>query len=276
MRSSSPANHNGSPSCSQLPASRTAGIFRASLRINEFCRNYAKGRCRFTAEECDRIHAISDPSPSPQLRHANYSSSAPSAFVIAPSTAKRKCVDIFLEFDASHSERRISGYPVELGASRVSSQPNRYYNHQSPNQFNNRPVEDWTIIGFSMDTAGGVERSLYRILQIRVGLATWDDAHGEISVPENFIVIPKLSRDTVVIGMSFLRKPEVGGFVDVARSRPTFSGSWYSNGGLLSIQFVNPGALSTMRVITIPDGCLLHYEPPPEPRDCFRSTPSST
>jgi hypothetical protein len=44
----------------------------------------------------------------------------------------------------------------------------------------------------SMDTAGGVERSLYRILQVRFGLAAWDDACGDFSVSENFIVIPKL------------------------------------------------------------------------------------
>jgi hypothetical protein len=118
----------------------------------------------------------------------------------------------------------------------------------------------------SMDTAGGVERSLYRTLQVRVGLATRDDAHGNCSVPENFTVIPKLSRDTVLIGLSFLRKPEVGGIVDIARSQLTFSGSRYSNGGLLSIQFVNPGALSTMCAVKMPDGSLLHYEPPPEPR----------
>jgi hypothetical protein len=65
-----------------------------------------------------------------------------------------------------------------------------------------------------MDTAGGVERSLYRILQVRVGLAAWDDAYGDFSVSENFIVIPKLSRDTVLVGLSFLRKPVVGGIVD--------------------------------------------------------------
>jgi hypothetical protein len=40
-----------------------------------------------------------------------------------------------------------------------------------------------------MDTAGGVDRSLYSILQARVGLTTWDDAHGDFFVPETVIVI---------------------------------------------------------------------------------------
>ena len=85
----------GAPRAAQHPSPRTAGVFRASLRINEYCRNYAKGRCRFTAEDCDRIHAIPDPAPSPQPRHVHYSSPAPPAFVIAPSTstAQETCRD---------------------------------------------------------------------------------------------------------------------------------------------------------------------------------------
>jgi hypothetical protein len=50
----------GAPHAAQHSAPRTASFFRASLRINEFCKNYANGRCRFTAEDCDRIHVIPD------------------------------------------------------------------------------------------------------------------------------------------------------------------------------------------------------------------------
>jgi hypothetical protein len=58
----------GAPHAAQHSAPRTAGVFRASSRINEFCKNYANGRCRFTAKDCDRIHTIPDPAPFPQLR----------------------------------------------------------------------------------------------------------------------------------------------------------------------------------------------------------------
>jgi hypothetical protein len=133
----------GAPRAAQPPSPRTAGVFRASLRINEYCRNYAKGRCRFTAEDCDRIYAIPDPAPSPQPRHVHYSSSAPPAFVIAPSTAtaQEPCQD-FLRGRCirrpcrySHSEPRNPTPPVELGGPRAFNRQNRYFNH--------RPAEDF-------------------------------------------------------------------------------------------------------------------------------------
>ena len=139
----------GAPHAAQPPSPRTAGVFRASLRINEFCRNYAKGRCRFTAEDCDRIHAIPDSAPAPQQRHAIYPSSVSPAFVIAPSTgtAQEPCRD-FLRGRCtrrpcrySHSEHRAPMHPVDP---RASSQPQRYYNPQPPTRyFNHRPVEDF-------------------------------------------------------------------------------------------------------------------------------------
>jgi len=137
----------GTPHAAQHSALRTAGVFRASLRIHEFCHNYANGRCRFTAEDCDRIHAIPDPASFPQLRHANYPTSAPSTFVSSPSAAiaQEVCRD-FLRGRCtrrpcrySHSENR-----TPMGGTRTSREPHHYHNQQPPTSyFNHRPLEDY-------------------------------------------------------------------------------------------------------------------------------------
>ena len=85
----------------------------------------------------------------------------------------------------------------------------------------------------SLDTADGMARSRYRIITAHV---TYPHAPS-FRIEERFVVLPKISSDTVLLGMSFMDHPQVGCVVDIPNAAIRFHNHDCGLGQPLSIPF---------------------------------------